>query len=182
MNRGIISLLLVTVFVVAGCTVTSTQKGAMVGAVGGAILGQATGEDTKSTLLGAAAGAIVGALVGEQLERQKKESGLKEFNENYSKVYLVNESQYRLDIEITNPNGVAYPIEVFVGETKEVHGYILGYYKVRVVRISFWDNGWRRRIYRAENYETGFNIDGRDRQYQWGRGGDYIFFSKGMFR
>lgn len=65
-----LSLLLVSVLVVAGCAQppSKTQKGAMigtgVGAAVGAGLGQAIGGDTKGTLVGAGIGALVGGLAG----------------------------------------------------------------------------------------------------------------------
>jgi outer membrane protein OmpA-like peptidoglycan-associated protein len=79
-----ISLILILVFTLAGCTTTGqtqqqkgTATGAAVGAGIGAILGQAIGKDTKGTVIGASIGAVVGGIAGNQIgaymDRQEQE-------------------------------------------------------------------------------------------------------------
>jgi len=65
-----ISILLLSVLLLAGCT--TTQKGAVVGGAAGAglgaIIGHQSGHTGEGALIGAGLGAVTGALVGEHLE------------------------------------------------------------------------------------------------------------------
>jgi hypothetical protein len=66
-------VLIITVFLVAGCANTgryNTQKGSAIGAGLGAIAGQAIGRDTESTLIGTGVGALLGTIMG-NLEDQR---------------------------------------------------------------------------------------------------------------
>lgn len=69
-RKGLLAVLLLVVFVLAGCT--TTQKGAATGAVIGgglgAIIGHQSGETAAGAGIGAAAGAIGGVIIGEQLD------------------------------------------------------------------------------------------------------------------
>jgi len=70
--KGVISVLLLTAFILTGCT--TTQKGAATGAVVGgglgAIIGHQSGETGEGAAIGAAAGAIGGAIIGEQMDNR----------------------------------------------------------------------------------------------------------------
>jgi len=67
-----LTLLSLALFVLSGCAMNNTGKGALIGAAGGAVLGQAIGKDTKGTLVGAAAGAAVGGGIGYYMDRQEQ--------------------------------------------------------------------------------------------------------------
>ncbi len=71
-SKGLVVVLLSTVFIFTGCT--TTQKGAAAGAVVGgglgAIIGHQSGKTGAGAAIGAAVGGIGGAIVGEKLDNK----------------------------------------------------------------------------------------------------------------
>ena len=61
----------------AACSMSRTQKGAVIGAAGGAVaggaIGKAAGSTAKGAIIGAAVGGAAGAIIGAQMDKQAKE-------------------------------------------------------------------------------------------------------------
>lgn len=78
MRRSVICAFTIAAFVpLAGCGLTSTQKGALIGAGAGGVVGAGVGSATGSTVRGAIIGAVVGgaagAIIGSQMDKQADE-------------------------------------------------------------------------------------------------------------
>jgi outer membrane protein OmpA-like peptidoglycan-associated protein len=67
--------------VMAACSMSRTQKGAVIGAAGGAVaggaIGKAAGSTAKGAIIGAAVGGTAGAIIGSQMDKQAKEIAAK---------------------------------------------------------------------------------------------------------
>lgn len=97
MNKRIITLTMVVLFTVAGCSTmqTRTQKGTatgvVVGSAAGAGLGQAIGRSTEATLIGMGIGALLGGVAGREIgsymDRQEMELQQALANEQAASVY-----------------------------------------------------------------------------------------------
>ena len=77
MNRtSIITLLILVLAVVAGCStwhkLDRTEKGAVIGGGSGALIGNAVEPGIGGTVIGGAAGAGVGALIGRSTENHRR--------------------------------------------------------------------------------------------------------------
>lgn len=61
----------------AGCSMSRTERGAVIGAAGGAaagaVIGRATGSTARGAVIGAAVGGAAGAIIGRQMDRQAEE-------------------------------------------------------------------------------------------------------------
>lgn len=74
--KGILAILLATVFLIS-CNATKTTKGGAIGAGTGAVIGGIIGKKTGSTaggaIIGAAVGGAAGAVIGRYMDKQAKE-------------------------------------------------------------------------------------------------------------
>ncbi len=105
--------------VAAGCTTTTTQKGAVIGAAAGALVGQAAGRSTTGTVIGATAGGLTGALVGDVIQKQQvaREAAERDADEarRDAEAARSQESQPSRTAAVTYPKG-QYQADPTVGE------------------------------------------------------------------
>lgn len=107
MDKGLLTILMVTMVglllaFVTGCE-SDAQTGALVGTAIGAVAGQAIGGDTESTLIGAGAGAAGGYMIGNEQDKQKMKAEIAAAREAAS-------AANRMTVNITNSNGSITPV------------------------------------------------------------------------
>lgn len=78
-HRGVRSVLAVFMLgsLVASCSLSRKERGAIIGAaaggVAGGVIGHQTGSTTRGAIIGAAVGGTIGAVIGHQMDQQAKE-------------------------------------------------------------------------------------------------------------